>query len=266
MHARAATRTGGTGSICSKERILCKQGDGPLTWLTARAYKSAYFFFCNAEHERAVVVRAAMAATQQHPSWEFTVVVLSGPGATTDIIGAAEAKGMQLVALHAVAGTAVVAVCTLRKGVGTTLARLLPPSGCLRVYETAAAAQQAVRVASCGGASLCCAITGEAIDANDAASDGSSGGGGGGDAGGSGSGAAGSGGGDAADGNGAASAAATSASAAAASAALAGLHACSEDSGSHRALLALLRSHGAPRSPRPTLTLTLTLTLPTDLY
>ena len=261
MHARAATRTGGTGSICSEERILCKHGDGPLTCLTALTYKSGYFFLCNAEHERAVVVRAspAMAATQQHPSWEFTVVVLSGPGATTDIIGAAEAKGMQLVALHAAAGTAVVAFCTLRKGVGATLARLLPPSGCLRVYETAAAAQQAVRVASCGGASLCCAITGEAIDASDAASDGSSGGGGGGDAGGSGSGAAGSGGGDAADGNGAASAAAASASAAAASAALAGLHACSEDSGSHRALLALLRSHGAPRSPRPTLTLTLTL-------
>ena len=202
----------------------------------------------------------------QHPSWEFTVVVLSGPGATTDIIGAAEAKGLQLVALHAAAGTAVVAFCTLRKGVGTTLARLLPPSGCLRVYETAAAAQQAVRVASGGGASLCCAITGEAVDANDAASDGSSGGGGGNDAGGggsgaagsgaagsgaAGSGAAGSGGGDAADGSGAASAAA-------ASAALAGLHACSEDSGSHRALLALLRAHGAPRSPRRTLTLTLT--------
>ena len=179
MHARAATRTGGTGSICSEERILCKHGDGPLTCLTALTYKSGYFFLCNAEHERAVVVRAspAMAATQQHPSWEFTVVVLSGPGATTDIIGAAEAKGMQLVALHAAAGTAVVAFCTLRKGVGTTLARLLPPSGCLRVYETAAAAQQAVRVASCGGASLCCAITGEAIDASDAASDGSSGGG-----------------------------------------------------------------------------------------
>eukprot|EP00964_Phaeocystis_antarctica_P153075 scaffold121181_cov63-Phaeocystis_antarctica.AAC.4 len=169
MHAWAATRTGGTGSICSEERILCKQGDGPLTCLTALTYKSGYFFLSNAEHERAVVVRAspAMAATQQHPSWEFTVVVLSGPGATTDIIGAAEAKGMRLVALHAAAGTVVVALCTLRKGAGATLARLLPPSGRLRVYTTAAAAQQAVCAASGGGASLCCAVTGEANGSND---------------------------------------------------------------------------------------------------
>ena len=120
---------------------------------------------------------------------EFSVFTLLGRGAT-DIIGAAEAKGMRLVALHAAAkGTAVVAFCS-RKGAGATLARLLPPSGCFLVYQTAAEAQHAVQQASGGGASLCFAAN-EATDANGAARGGGSRCGGDADAGVSGSGAAG---------------------------------------------------------------------------
>ena len=177
----------------------------------------------------------------------FTLLGRGARGAS-DIIGAAEAKGMRLVALHAAAkGTAVVAFCT-RKGAGATLARLLPPSGCFRVYQTAAEAQHAVQQASGGGASLCFAAN-EATDANGAARGGGSCGGGDADAGVSGSGAAGrvtashsDGGADShADGHDAASAASTSIG-------LAGLHACAEESGTHHALLALLRSHGTPFS------------------
>ena len=188
-----------------------------------------------------------------HARSEFSVFTLLGRGGATDIIGAAEAKGMRLVALHAAAkGTAVVAFCT-RKGAGATLARLLPPSGCFRVYQTAAEAQHAVQQASGGGASLCFAAN-EATDANGAARGGGSCGGGDADAGVSGSGAAGrvtashsDGGADshaeggAVDGHDAASAASTSIG-------LAGLHACAEESGTHHALLALLRSHGTPFS------------------
>ena len=179
-----------------------------------------------------------------HALSEFSVFTLFR-GATTNIIGAAEAKGMRLVALHAAAkGTAVVAFCT-HKGVGATLTRLLPPSGCFRVYQTAAEAQHAVQQASGGGASLCFAAN-EATDANGAARDRGSCGGGDADAGVSGSGAAGRvtashSDGGAADVHDAASAASTSIG-------LAGLHACAEESGTHHALLALLRSHGTPFS------------------
>ena len=198
----------------------------------------------------AVVLSCAVADQHTHAPSEFSVFTLLGRGArgASDIIGAAEAKGMRLVALHAAAkGTAVVAFCT-RKGAGATLARLLPPPGCFRVYQTAAEAQHAVQQASGGGASLCFAAN-EATDANGAARGRGSSGGGDADAGVSGSGAAGrvtashsDGGADShADGHDAASAASTSIG-------LAGLHACAEESGTHHALLALLRSHGTPFS------------------
>ena len=187
-----------------------------------------------------------------HARSEFSVFTLFR-GATTDIIGAAEAKGMRLVALHAAAkGTAVVAFCT-RKGAGATLTRLLPPSGCFRVYQTAAEAQHAVQQASGGGASLCFAAN-EATDANGAARDRGSCGGGDADAGVSGSGAAGrvtashSDGGADSHADGGAADVHDAASAASTSIGLAGLHACAEESGTHHALLALLRSHGTPFS------------------
>ena len=146
------------------------------------------------------------------PPWEFTVVKLPGHGDLIDLIGAVEAKGVRVVALHAAAaGNTVVGLHA--RHCSKALEHLLPPSACSSVYTTEDLAQQAVHAASGGGASLCPAASDEAALWHTASHPPRP----------------------------RPPCAAVECTAAAA-AALAGTHACAEDSGTHRAVLALLRA------------------------
>lgn len=151
---------------------------------------------------------------------EWTIVKLSC-SASLPLIGAAEAKGLRLVAWHASSGQAVVGFCSVPSA-SKALEPLLA-GGSLSVHASEEAARQALSAASGGAASLCAADLGgwlTSAGSPPAAAATSS--------------------------AGAATAAlaasnAASAASTAASAALAGAHDCEEDDATHLKLLALLR-------------------------
>ena len=151
-------------------------------------------------------------------AWEWSVATLPTPS-VFGLIGAAEAKGVRLVALHAGGGQAVVGLCSPLR-----VCKVLEPlCSSLHMFATEEEAQLALRAESGGFASLYPAagmgdawLTSSCPPAAARCGDGRRG------------------------------AAAAADASTTASAALAGQHECTEDSGTHQKLLALLRGQAAP--------------------